>query len=106
MLEAAPPGRCADLLAAVLMPPPAARLAVLDAVDVPERLQLALSLVKVRQGWDGGSIRHPCSCSQPIVELPYKPCVVQGSQGAFCSLVALVVAGCAEGSASGSGRVG
>jgi hypothetical protein len=48
MLDAAPPGRCADLLAAVLMPPPATRLAVLDAVDVPRRLHLALSLVKVR----------------------------------------------------------
>jgi hypothetical protein len=48
MLDAAPPGRCADLLAAVLMPPPATRLAVLDAVDVPQRLHLALSLVKAR----------------------------------------------------------
>ena len=47
MLDAAAPGRCADLLAAVLMPPPATRLAVLDAVDVPQRLHLALSLVKV-----------------------------------------------------------
>lgn len=47
ILEAAPPGRCADLLAGVLLPPPATRLAVLDAVDVGDRLQLALSLVKV-----------------------------------------------------------
>lgn len=58
MLEAASPGRCADLLAAVLTPPPATRLAVLDAVDVKARLQLALSLVKV--GVDETGRVKPC----------------------------------------------
>lgn len=62
MLDAAPPGRCADLLAAVLMPPPATRLAVLDAVDVPQRLHLALSLVKVHMpfGSQGRLVVIPC----------------------------------------------
>lgn len=46
-LEAAAPERAADLLASLLGPGLEARLAMLAAADVPARLKLALSLVKV-----------------------------------------------------------
>lgn len=44
---ASSPGRTADLLASILATTPHSQLAVLDAVDVNDRLTVALSLVKV-----------------------------------------------------------
>lgn len=77
MLESSPPAKCADLLAAVLTPPPPARMAVLEAVEVGARLQIVLDLVKAcfTVGEHVAPAQQPAILEDISVEVVRPPCM-------------------------------